>query len=183
MSYSTKYNCELHEKSTHQEDVIRSIPVEFLGGVGKRTHFKRVKNILSKQRPAKPENGERVKKSIIIYKLKYVNPTTDILPNVDTQLQELKEKYINALYHESQQHGQGIKYMTVMELVFKRLTLDKEQYEWMHQPTIYNSKMQELVYGTSKDEIIDRMQDFSQKFWDYAEDFQSIWEWMDFKLC
>ena len=51
--------------------------------------------------------------------------------------------------------------------------MDKQQYEWMHQPLIYNSKMQELVYGTTKEQVEDRMQDL-QKFWDFVEEFQAV---------
>ena len=96
------------------------------------------------------------------------------MPNINTQLQEIQEKYTNAIFNDSRQHDQGIKYMTVMELAFKRMVMDKQQYEWMHQPLIYNSKMQELVYGTSKEQVEDRMQDFTQKFWDFLEEFQAV---------
>ena len=176
-TYAKKYSRDLHQRATHEGDVIRATPIEFIGGGGeqRRTHFQQVRNILSRQRPEKPEKDDKAKKSIVIYKFKNINPANiRQLPNINTQLQEIKEKFFNAILDESQQHSQGIKYMTVMELVFKRLTLDKQQYEWMHQPAIYNSKMQELVYGTSKDEIIDRMQDFTQKFWNYVDEFQSV---------
>ena len=64
--------------------------------------------------------------------------------------------------------------MTVMKLEFKGLTLDMQQYEWVHQPIINNSKMQELVYGTSKEEIMDKMGNFTQQFWNFVEEFRSI---------
>ena len=173
-TYVKKYSCDLHQRSTHEGDVIRATPIEFIGGGGeqRRTRFQRVRTSVSRQRPKRPE---KAKKSIVIYKFKYNNPANiRQLPNINTQLQDITEKFINTIFDESQQHSQGIKYMTVMELVFKRLAMDKQQYEWMHQPAIYKSKMQELVYGTSKEEIMGRMQDFIQKFWDYVEEFHSV---------
>ena len=173
-TYNNKYNRDLHVRSTHQGDVIRDAPVEFIGGGGRKrkTDFQHVKNVLGAKRP-KP--SEKAKKSIVIYEFKNVNPAhIQRMPNINTRLQEIQEKYTNAIFNESQQHDQGIKYMTAMELVFKRLVMDKQQYEWMHQPVIYNSKMQELVYGNSKEQVEDRMQDFTEKFWDFVEEFQAV---------
>ena len=95
-----------------------------------------MRNVLDGKRP---KASEEAKKSIVIYKFKNVNPVNiQRLPNINARLQEIQEEYTNAIFNESQQHNQGIKYMTVMELVFKRLVMDKQQYEWMHQPVIYN---------------------------------------------
>ena len=34
--------------------------------------------------------------------------------------------------------------------------------------------MQELVYGTTNEQVVDRMQDFTEKFWDFVEEFQAV---------
>ena len=118
-TYAKRYSRDLHQRPTREGDVIRATPIEFIGGGGeqRRAHFQQVRNILSGQRPEKPEKDDKAKKSIVIYKFKNNNNPANIrqLPNINTQLQEIKEKFINAILDESQQHSQGIKYMTVME--------------------------------------------------------------------
>ena len=146
-TYDKKYNRDLHERSTHEGDVIRDAPVEVIGGCGRKrkTNCQHVRNVLNGQRP---EKSEKEKMSCVIYTFRNSDPANiQRMPYINTRLQEIKEKCIDAIFNESRQQSQGIKYMTVMELVFKRLVMDKQQYEWMHQPVIYNSKMQELVYG------------------------------------
>ena len=137
--YAKKYSRDLHQRAIHKGDVIRTTPIDFIGGGGeqRRTRFKQVRNILSRQRPEKPEKDDKANKSIPVYKIKNINTATmHQLPNINIQLQKIKEEFITAILNEIQQHCQGINYMTVMELVFKRLILAKQQYEWMHQPAI-----------------------------------------------
>ena len=64
-TYDNKYNRDLHVRSTHQGDVIRDAPVEFIGGGGRKrkTDCQHVRNVLEAKRP-KP--SEKAKKSIVI---------------------------------------------------------------------------------------------------------------------
>ena len=52
--------------------------------------------------------------------------------------------------------------------------MDKQQYERMHQAAIYNSRMKEVVYRTSKEEIKKKVGNFIQQFWNYVKKFQAI---------
>ena len=62
-TYTRKYNRHLHQKATHEGDVVGATPIQFIGGGGEwqRSPFKQVRSILSNQRP---EKGDRAKKSI-----------------------------------------------------------------------------------------------------------------------
>ena len=71
-AYVKKYSLDLLQRATHEGDVIRATPIEFIGGGDeeRRSHFKRVRNILSKRRPGRSEKGDKAKKSIPVYKIK-----------------------------------------------------------------------------------------------------------------
>ena len=146
-TYARKYIRDLHQKLTHEGDV-RDTPTRLVGGGGEqqRSHLLQVRSILSSQTQ---EKANRAKKSILIYKIRNIySVNTHQLPNINTQLLEIEERFINTIFDQSQQNNQGSKYTMVMELVFTRLMMDKQRYEWMYQPAIDNSKMLELVYGT-----------------------------------
>ena len=66
-----------------------------------------------------------------------------------------------------------MKNMTVMELVFKRLIAENQEYEWMHQHAIYNSKMQQIEYVISKEDIAEKFETSTQRLWTYLEEFES----------
>ena len=67
-TYAKKYSRDLHQRATHEGDVIRATPIEFIGGgcEQRRTHFQQVRNILSRQRLEKPKKDYKAKKSIVI---------------------------------------------------------------------------------------------------------------------
>ena len=63
-TYNNKYNRDLHVRSTHQGDVIRDAPVEFIGGGGRKrkTDFQHVKNVLG---PKRPKPSEKAKSQLL----------------------------------------------------------------------------------------------------------------------